>query len=277
MSIRTDLTNEEYHALPALSKSQLDDLDKSAYIFWQRHRNPNRPPRPEPTPAMMLGTMVHTAVLEPELFASSYVLAPKIDRRTKEGKLDYEAFISTYPDHTPISQDDMLRCDGMRLSVGTIAPIAELLAKGKAEVSAFWTDFDTGVMCRCRPDWVHGVGDNGVILMDLKTCQSASPKEFVKSIVNWNYSTQAAFYSDGWEAATGQKVHGFVFAAVEKDFPYAAAAYMLDDDSMESGRRRYKRLLRTYAQCMESGEWPGYSTTGIELLTLPAWGREPTE
>jgi exodeoxyribonuclease VIII len=114
-----------------------------------------------------------------------------------------------------------------------------------------------------------------VILVDLKTCVDASPAGFAKSIVNWRYQVQAAFYSDGWEAATGQKVHAFVFAAVEKEWPYAAAAYMLTDEDLTQGRLAYRRNLRTYAACTASGEWPGYSTD-IQLLNLPAWAKKET-
>lgn len=275
--IRTDLSNAEYHALPSLSKSQLDDLDKSAHIFFQRHRNTNRPPRPVPTPAMLLGTMLHTAVLEPDRFASAYVVGPKFDRRTKDGKAAHAAFLESIPPGAELTDaETMLLCDGMRLSVGTIAPIAELLANGQAEVSAFWTDADTGIDCRCRPDWVHPVGDNGAILLDLKTTTDASPEGFAKAVVNWRYAKQAAYYSDGWELATGQKVHAFVFAAVEKEWPYAAAAYMLTDEDIEWGRRAYKRNLRTYLECSESGKWPGYSSD-IQLLNLPAWAKKESE
>jgi hypothetical protein len=42
------------------------------------------------TEALRFGTMFHTFVLEPELFEKKYVLADKIDRRTKEGKALFE-------------------------------------------------------------------------------------------------------------------------------------------------------------------------------------------
>jgi exodeoxyribonuclease VIII len=65
-------------------------------------------------------------------------------------------------------------------------------------------------------------------------------------------------------------VLGFVFVAVEEEFPHAAAAYMLDDDAMERGRAECRRLLALYRECAERGDWPGYPNT-IQQLTLPAW------
>ena len=39
----------------------------------------------EPTPSMMLGTAVHSLVLEPEKFDTDVVVAPVVDKRTKIG------------------------------------------------------------------------------------------------------------------------------------------------------------------------------------------------
>jgi hypothetical protein len=65
-------------------------------------------------------------------------------------------------------------------------------------------------------------------------------------------------------------VHGFVFAAVESDWPHVAAPYMLDDDVLEAARRENRRLLNRYAECKRTGIWPGYPA-GIQQISLPKW------
>jgi hypothetical protein len=50
---------------------------------------------------------------------------------------------------------------------------------------------------------------------------------------------------------------------------------MLDDESLEFGRRQYKRLLKLLAQCRADNEWPGYTKDAeIVLLTLPKWSMQ---
>ncbi|HDR9290581.1 TPA: PD-(D/E)XK nuclease-like domain-containing protein, partial [Burkholderia multivorans] len=44
----------------------------------------------------------------------------------------------------------------------------------------------------------------------------------------------------------------------------------LDEESLESGRTKYRKNLRTYAECMRTNTWPGYST-GIDIIRLPQW------
>lgn len=46
----------------------------------------------ESSDAMNFGSLVHCYYLEPERFKTDYLLAPAVDRRTKAGKAEYEAF-----------------------------------------------------------------------------------------------------------------------------------------------------------------------------------------
>ncbi len=258
----------QYHAdESAVSRSQLDDIEHSPWIFFARNRAPGRPPRPAPTTAMFVGTLAHCAILEPDAFDTRYPIGPEVDTRAAKAWKEFAATLK--PDQVGVKPSERALAFAQAESVRKVQPLQELLGKGDPEVSAYWTDETTGVRCRCRPDWVHPAG-SGVILVDVKTAVSADPREFVRSIVNWNYHSQAAYYSDGFEAASGLPVHAFVFACCEKEWPYAASACMLTEDDLELGRRRYRRNLATYAECIRTGEWPGYGDN-IHLLQLPAW------
>lgn len=137
---------------------------------------------------------------------------------------------------------------------------------GEAEKSVYWIDAATGVLCRCRPDWWRD--DN--VIVDLKTTEDASPEGFAKSMANYRYDVQAAYYLDGVQAATRKRPKAFVFIAVEKKPPYGVGVYVLDSDSLELGRAQYQHDLRIYAECVRTGEWPGYGDK-IQTISLPAW------
>lgn len=137
---------------------------------------------------------------------------------------------------------------------------------GKAEVSVYWRDAMTGELCRCRPDWWR----DDDVLVDLKTTDDASPEGFAKSMANWRYDVQDPFYRDGVKAATGREVRAFVFVAVEKKPPFAVGVYVLDSESVELGRAQYRADLRTYAECIRTGVWPGYGEK-IQTISMPAW------
>jgi exodeoxyribonuclease VIII len=154
-------------------------------------------------------------------------------------------------------------------------PIARALLTGrpgKAEQSVYWVDQATGVLCRCRPDFWRD--DN--LIVDLKTTEDASPEGFAKSIANWSYDTQDAFYTDGILAATGKPLRAFVFLAVEKSArvvegqPLGVAVYQLDEAGRELGRAKYREDLGVYAQCIKTGIWPCYGDK-LQTISLPQW------
>lgn len=259
------LTIEEYHSMAAISKSGLDSIDLSPAIYYSRHLDPNRPPRGAKQ-GQLEGNLAHTAILERDQFDKRYVMGPTLNRNTKAWK----EFVEANSDRVAIQQDQYDTAMHQALSVETLPEMGATFESGKPEVSAFWRDAETGVECRCRPDWVHDVDDESVILLDVKTYSIASSHEFRKQVARKRYDVQAAFYSDGYAQASGKRVLGFVFIAVETEWPHAANAFVLDPDSLESGRQKYLRNLRTYAQCKRTNTWPGYST-GIEVITLPQW------
>lgn len=250
------MTNEEYHKHPALSKSGLDRLAISPahYQAWLTD------PRIE-TPAMKFGTAAHCAILEPTRFVNEYDVLPSgLDRRTKEGKAIYTELEAK--GKTLLSIDDWQAIHGMLDSVMDHPAARDLLSEGLAETSYF-SEMDR-VAVKCRPDWL-----SSGIVVDLKTTQDASLSGFSKSIANYRYAVQAAFYSDIL-ASLGHDVVAFLFVAVEKTAPYAVGVYELDDMSLEIGREQYQRDLDTYRRCIESGEWPAYSSS-VEMISLPKW------
>ena len=51
---------------------------------------------PQPTtPAMKFGSAIHMNVLQPEEFHINYAVAPKFDKRTKQGKANHAEFVNS--------------------------------------------------------------------------------------------------------------------------------------------------------------------------------------
>ncbi|UZR29038.1 PD-(D/E)XK nuclease-like domain-containing protein [Methylococcus mesophilus] len=248
-----------YHSDPAVSKSGLDRLAKSPahYRWWLENRE-------EPTKALILGTAIHTAVLEPDELRTRYAfMLEGLDRRTKEGKAIYAELESG--GRTVLSADDEKLVTGVMESVQLHPTASELLrgGEGMSEVSCF-TELE-GLNVKCRPDWLRRDG----IVVDLKTTEDASPRGFARSVANYRYQVQAAYYLDCL-AATGLSPHTFVFIAVEKSDPHAVGIYELDAEALELGRELYRRDLALLKHCLATDEWPGYSEDVVSL-NVPAW------
>ncbi|EMV2752331.1 exodeoxyribonuclease VIII, partial [Escherichia coli] len=82
------ISNENYHAGPGVSKSQLDDIaDTPALYLWRK----NAPVDTTKTKTLDLGTAFHCRVLEPEEFSNRFIVAPEFNRRTNAGKEEEKA------------------------------------------------------------------------------------------------------------------------------------------------------------------------------------------
>ena len=261
-----DMSNRAYHATPAVSNTVLSSMSRSPAHCFALHIDEDRKPMPK-TAALSAGTLAHCAILEPSALLDRYILKPEsMDMRTKAGK-EWKAALPAGVD--VIDADEYATALAQRDAVRAVPELAELLAAGIAEVSAFWNDDETGLSCKCRPDWVHTLSDGRVILVDVKTTRDASPAGFTRAVWTYGYHRQAAWYAAGYERAAGVEVAGFVFAAVTSTHPFIAAAHTLDDDFLRIGRDECRRLLDEFADCKLTGRWPAFP--GMNLLSPPAW------
>jgi len=262
------MENADYHRHFAVSKSGLDQIAKSPLHYWARFLDPDRV-WTEPTPAMRLGTALHTHVLELSKWDEQIAVAPvDVNRRTKEGREQWAAFETAAKRKTVITADDADLVMRMGRSVFGHPAAAMLLGlPGKAETTHMWTDAATGLQCKCRPDWLT---DDGLLMVDVKTTEDASPRGFSRSIAQWRYHVQAAWYLDGLEQATGTRPEQFIFICVEKKAPFACAVYAADAEMIAAGAQTAARDLEVLATCKAADAWPGYSDQ-IEPISLPAW------
>lgn len=259
---RIDMTNEEYHSdRTAVSSSGLKELLRSPMHF-QHYLNGERQERE----VFRLGTAIHAALLEPDRFAAEYLIAPD-KGRSKDSKAAYEEFIKQHPGAYFISQSEMDMINGIAEQVSKHSYASELLKLGVAEQSFFWTDEETGILCKCRADLLAAP----FAILDVKSMEDASRESFSRSCANYNYDLSAAMYQEGIEIVTGESLE-FAFLAVEKKAPHGAALYRASEEFLEKGRARFRRALRILQDCRDANFFPSYQPGGsFEDIDLPRW------
>jgi len=255
-----EVPNKVYHAAPGLSKTSLDQLNKSPahYRHWLTNGVAS-------TPSMLFGSLCHAAVLEPKTFQDNYVAAPKGIRR---GTKAWAAFTEENQGKEIIKPEDMEIVSDISKAVWSNRLAQKMLSDSRFEVSAF-TDLETdtgrSIFVKCRPDVITPNG----YLVDLKFVSDNSKDAFAASAARYRYDVQAAFYSDILRNL-GEEVKGFVFAAVEKTAPYTTNFFVWDNESKEKGRQRYMSNLNLYLSCKFENKWEA-KDVGIETISLPAW------
>lgn len=259
-----------YHSSEHLGKSQLFKMSKSPAHFKEALEAPV-----EKTKALIVGSAFHCLVLEPEKFESEYCVMPQgYDGRTASGK----AFKKAAEDRglEILTFDEYEMISGMATSVLS-DPYCQLLLSGEKEMSYYWTDEDTGVNVKCRPDCRTDL-KNCSAIVDLKSCENAQIDAFIRDIFKYGYDLQAAQYTTGVELFE-KKSHKFVLIAVEKKSPYAVL--VLDFDEVFNGEEKaiikgvdkFREYLGLVAECRMTEIW--YDYRGNEnipgTLNIPQW------
>lgn len=260
---RPDIPNEIYHAdRSCVSVSGLKQLLRSPAHFQTYLQGGLS----KETPAKAMGTAVHSRLLEPELYAQDYVVAPICDKRTKE----YKEFELANANKRILTPDQMVALEGIAQSVSQHASATTLLRAGLVEHSIIWQDSETKIWQKIRPDCLCIDFDTGICL-DVKKTVDASRSAFVRSCFTYDYDLQAAVYLEGLRETFGRDFD-FVFLAVEESAPYGCALYGAPEEMLLRGQRRYREAMKLLKECRDTGEWPSYQPAGdYELLEWPRW------
>jgi len=257
-----DMPDYIYHSpeLGAINNSGFKHLAKSPahYKAWTNEEQAK-------TPAMILGTMVHHAILEPEKLETEYAIMPEINRKTNAGKAEYALFCEDNKNKTVVKQEDMDHVKEIACEARKHPYFETLLSEGKAEQSLFWIDDETGAYCKIRVDYLNPkIG----LVIDLKTT-SKDAGEFGRSIAKYGYHIANAFYLEGIKKVLDMKPD-FLFFVVEVNKPYGVKLYKLDTASLLYGKDLFVEYLRLFSDCAKNDVWRGYDYDA-ETVGLPEW------
>lgn len=224
----------------------------------------------EKTDALIFGSLVDTLILTPNEYEANFIVAPDVDRRTKEGKATYEAFKIQAEGKTIISLDQLLQARAI-CHKAVNHPIFSSYLEGEKQKVINFLDRETGIHCTTRLDNL-----NSRFIVDLKTTVLAEPDSFMRSAYNFGYHIQAGMYKKALNSL-GINVPYYLLA-IEKEAPYGLAVYKAGADFMRKGEAMVNRLLKDIKYCNDMELWDKsydfrFGDEGVTELNLPAWVR----
>lgn len=277
--IYPNILDHVYHAWPACSKHWLDMIGEFSPLHVWYHRQHPKPP----TDAMVRGSAVHVAGLQPDRFDSLYMQGATCEATVKSSGLrckndatcrkggqwlcGVHAKSVNAPaeaaDKIILSPSDWILCSNVRDALYRDDAVRELMqAQGDNELSVVWDHPLFGLRCKSRFD---GLRPSWGAIFDLKTCQCASKDAVEHAITDYGYHRQAAFYLDAAKAAGLEGITEFGFIFLEINPPYAVASYRMENIWVEAGREQLKPMLEAYAKAEQSGYWGGYDSQFADI------------
>ncbi len=291
-----ELSNEQYHAMEGISGSGLAAIHNKSVSHYLAEKDVG-----EPTDAMRLGTIIHTAILEPEVFKKEYAcgidegtIPENALRTTNDIKAHLRAIgckmtgtkselierVLFATPEIPI-YDEIIRFHNERCGDREVVPYkqyneiqamkealyaneenARLLTGAKIENSVI--DCVDGVTVKCRPDAVSADG----WVINYKTTVDAHPDRFISKAIKLGYLLRAAVEFDLGQLLFDGTAQGYMLIVQEKTAPYQTVRYVFGHDELAVGRKQYQSALQRYV-----GHMIGDKDSYVEQLdfTLPEY------
>jgi exodeoxyribonuclease VIII len=258
------LPDAEYFAIDLPSSSGTKTLLNGTNAHLAAERETPR----EENEAFTLGAYLHALLLDPESIATNFIALGDIDRRTKEGKAEWE------------SAQRRAGLSGARIITRPLIDQARAMAQAVRENPAAAQLLNTlserevtiigeigGRHAKAKVDGIIRLA-GACIVLDVKTTESASPSDFAASAAKFAYFHQAAFYRRLVEQHIGV-MDDFIIIAVEKKPPYLTAVYRIPSIAIETADARIDGLVRRWWDVAE-GDRTGYEPS-IQELEPPRW------
>lgn len=251
-----DLTYEEYAAKPGVRWSHLKLLRDGSPLHY-RHAEEN--PGAGDTSNRVALRAIHCAVLEPKRFKRAYTAFEGV-RRGKE----YKARLIANHGKTLLRSSEMAHIQAVAAAVRSHPVAGAILgSEGWAEVSKFWTNPETGLVCKGRFDWVTRSG-----IWDLKTVgASASERDIRRMAARLMWIGQQAHYREYADIRGLELTSGLI--CVEDRAPYDVSVFLLRKQDLDEANQERLELLVRLKECMDNNHWPGRCEEPEELNMKP--------
>lgn len=288
--IHTDVTIEEYHQNRThISATTIKYARKSLRHFqWFQVGKIEV----EDKPHLSFGNAFELALLAPEEYLQKVAVVPDADfiahvvntkpdvkspRATTLYKALHEEFVEKNTGKYLIQESgpESFECiEEMLSSCYQDKIIQGLIKNTEYQLSLFWTDPDTGIKLKTRPDFCKRKKN---VIVNVKTCLDGSPAAFSKELAKWSYPLQATIEIRG-AIATGlmDQVDNYFWLVVEKEPPFNACIYEFSPDDRNANDMELSYLLTRLEKAAKQNMYPGYTEHalneyGILTATIPAW------
>ena len=154
------------------------------------------------------------------------------------------------------------------------AVIQKLILNTEYQTSVFWTDEESGLNLKTRPDLMKSKKN---IVVNIKTAEDGSPAAFSRDLAKYEYPLQACIEMRGViESGIMPSVDTYFWLVFEKNPPYNATLYDFAESDRNACNDQLQYLLNKISRSMKEEKYPGYSDQadnqfGILTANIPLW------
>ena len=247
----------DYMTMPGLSATAL----KAGRTSMLHMREVVAGPPKDATPAMRLGTLIHAAILEPQLFIARAAVWTGAQKRGAA----WEEFKDRNDSEWIVTEEEYGSMMSISAAVHGHRDAHRLVAETEHEVCVDWSSPRYGA-ARARFD---GYGEH-VGLVEVKTTRQIALSAFCRGAYNMGYHLQLGWYQIGAEVNVGHgniPVHVII---IEQTRPYDVVVARVPQPILDRGRDEAESIAVNYRICERVHAFSGVAD-GIVDYELPTW------
>jgi exodeoxyribonuclease VIII len=255
---------KEYLQERPLSFSSLKQFIKSPQHYIQYLTQDKKP-----TESMIIGSLIHNMLLEPDGFDSKFIIEPDINKRTNQGKEDYQKFLESVADKKlqVVEPKTFIKAKEIVTQV-MYSPTYNYIKQMTEKEVRFDKYYDGIPIC----GYVDGM--DPVYNFEIKTTSSSDIDDIRRDFYNLKYYLQAAMYQ--WY--NGKKM---IYIVIETSAPYLSRVFVASDSYMKEGHKLFEKAMTDFSYCLSMDQFDmGYEFYGgsdLNALDLPAWAKKTTD
>ena len=211
---------------------------------------------------MAFGSLIHCLLLQPNEFNNQFAVMSNIDRRTKDGKAAYEAFLLSAEGKEVITEEQYEEANNLVNKVISEPHIAQAIQNCNRFEHEWRADIN-GIPFR---GFFDGEADD--YILEVKTANDASPKTIINDFYNRQYHIQAGLYSQ-------VSAKPIKYLIIETTSPFNIVLADADHAFVDYGMKEAVKNINAFKVCLENNMFDmGYEfhmDEGHFTIGLPSW------
>lgn len=311
LSINGECVQDEmqtYLDTKAISSGNLKEAAASPLAFFVDYVNQFEERDLKNKCFLEFGSIIHTAILQPELF-NLVAIKPEGIKLSENSGLrrmirfynDLSEFKTDLNNLGDLKQDELRRLheklkneckhiivsETERIVIETLKNnyfaygrgiLPKIMNGAIAEVSMYCKEPKHGLEAKIRPDAINIQENIGVnLIISVKTTSKKNLSSFIHQTGSLKYEISEGYYQDIASYVTGRKFNATLMIMLQTVAPFQVAAFWWTPDSIEVGKYKANLSLSLISECFENGVFPGLDVKapvgncGIYELELPAF------
>lgn len=256
MNTATDIQSDEFRSLIQRIEDKEEALSYSSlreFAISPRHYIRYKMREKKTTDAMIFGSLVDCMLLTPDETKERFAVAPNVDRRTKDGKVKYSAFVKQAGEREVVTSDQYSAAERIKKEV--YANSASRFLLNATNTTQLKLEYEwEGWKWRGFVD-----ADADTFTWDLKMVSQFNPDKFLWKVRDMKYHWQAAAYTRN----AGRAKDAYILA-IDTD-SFLPAVFKLSKNLIENAQAEMRDTMEAWRRCVMLNQWnQGYEFWGPE-------------